>query len=187
MDVVVAPEQVEIAIGRYGQNVRLAAELTGWTINILSVDEAEQKHQLEAASLTQLFMEKLDVDEDVAQVLIEEGFTSLEEVAYVPIAEMLEIEAFDEDTVNELRARARDALLTDAIVREEAVESANVDLMSVAGMDDDTAALLTAKGIANGGDLADLAVDELVELTGLDEERAKTLIMAARAPMLAGE
>ena len=186
MDVVVEPEQVEIAIGRYGQNVRLAAELTGWDINILSVEEAEQKHEQEATGLIQMFMHKLDVDEDVAQVLVEEGFTSLEEVAYVPLAEMLEIDAFDEDTVNELRSSARDALLTDAIVREEAVESAAADLMSVDGMDDDTAALLTSKGIQNAEDLADLAVDELVELTAMDEERAKALIMTARAPMLAG-
>ncbi|HNA30355.1 MAG TPA: transcription termination factor NusA [Thiobacillaceae bacterium] len=186
MDVVVEPEQVEIAIGRYGQNVRLAAELTGWDINILSVDEAEEKHQREASSLIGMFMEKLDVDEDVAQVLVEEGFTSLEEVAYVPLAEMLEIEAFDEDTVNELRARARDALLTDAIVREEAVESAAADLMSVEGMDEDTAAQLMAQGIKNAEDLADLAVDELTELVAMDEERAKALIMTARAPMLAG-
>ncbi|MEW6679290.1 MAG: transcription termination factor NusA [Pseudomonadota bacterium] len=186
MDVVVEPEQVEIAIGRYGQNVRLAAELTGWDINILSVDEAEQKHQQEAQGLIQMFMVKLDVDEDVAQVLVEEGFTSLEEVAYVPLSEMLEIEAFDEDTVNELRSRARDALLTDAIVKEEAVESAAADLMSVAGMDEATAALLTAKDVQNAEDLADLAVDELMELTGMDEERAKQLIMTARAPMLAG-
>ncbi len=186
MDVVVEPEQVEIAIGRYGQNVRLAAELTGWTINILSVEEAEQKHEQEASGLIRMFMVKLDVDEDVAQVLVEEGFTSLEEVAYVPLAEMLEIEAFDEDTVNELRTRARDALLTDAIVREEAVESAAADLMSVAGMDEETAAQLMAKDIKNAEDLADLAVDELVELVAMDEERAKALIMTARAPMLAG-
>jgi len=117
---------------------------------------------------------------------VEEGFTSLEEVAYVPLAEMLEIEAFDEDTVNELRARARDALLTDAIVREEAVESAAADLMSVEGMDEDTAAQLMAQGIKNAEDLADLAVDELTELVAMDEERAKALIMTARAPMLAG-
>jgi N utilization substance protein A len=187
MDVVVAPEQVEIAIGRYGQNVRLASELTGWAINILSVEEAEQKHQQEASGLLEMFMSKLDVDQDVAEVLVEEGFTSLEEVAYVPLAEMLEIDAFDEDTVNELRARARDALLTDAIVREEAVESAAADLMSVDGMDEDTAAQLTAKGVRNAEELADLAVDELVELIGIDEERAKALIMTARAPMLARE
>jgi len=186
MDVVVEPPQVEVAIGRYGQNVRLASELTGWAINILSVDEAEQKHQQEAQSLIQMFMIKLDVDEDVAQVLVEEGFTSLEEVAYVPLAEMQDIEVFDEDTVNELRVRARDALLTDAIVREEAVESAAADLMSVDGMDETTAALLTAKGVGNAEELADLAVDELMELTDMDEERAKQLIMTARAPLLAG-
>jgi len=155
-------------------------------INILAVDEAEQKHQKEAEDLIKMFMIKLDVDEDVAQVLVEEGFTSLEEVAYVPLNEMLEIEAFDEDTVNELRTRARDALLTDAIVREEAVESAATDLMSVDGMDDETAAFLISKAINNAQDLADLAVDELVELTEMDEARAKQLIMTARAPLLAG-
>jgi transcription termination/antitermination protein NusA len=187
MDVVVEPDQVEVAIGRYGQNVRLASELCGWTINILSVEEAAQKHEQESSGLLELFMVKLDVDEDVAQVLVEEGFTSLEEVAYVPLAEMLEIEAFGEETVNELRSRARDALLTDAIVREEAVESAAADLMSVAGMDEDTAARLTTKGVCNAEELADLAVDELTELIDIDEERAKALIMTARAPMLAGE
>lgn len=186
MDVVVEADQVEIAIGRYGQNVRLASELTGWDINILSVDEAEQKQQQEAESLIQMFMAKLDVDEDVAQVLVEEGFTSLEEVAYVPLSEMLEIEAFDEDTVNELRVRARDALLTDAIVREEAMVSAAADLMSVTGMDADTAALLTSKEINDAQQLADLSVDELVELTDMDEERARQLIMTARAPLLSG-
>lgn len=186
MDVVVEPDQVEVAIGRYGQNVRLASELCGWVINILSVEEAEQRNEQESSGLIKMFMIKLDVDEDVAQVLVEEGFTSLEEVAYVPLAEMLEIEAFGEETVNELRSRARDALLTAAIVREEAVESASADLMSVAGMDEDTVALLTANGINNANDLADLAVDELVELVGMDDERAKTLIMTARAPILAG-
>ncbi|MBU1663876.1 MAG: transcription termination factor NusA [Gammaproteobacteria bacterium] len=186
MDVAVDPDQVDVAIGRYGQNVRLAAELTGWEINILSVDEAEQKHEQEASGIREMFMEKLDVDEDVAEVLVQEGFSTLEEVAYVPLAEMLEIESFDEDTVNELRTRARDALLTDAIVHEEEMESAAVDLMSVAGMDEDTAAQLTAQGVNTAEDLADLAVDELMELVGMDEDRAKALIMTARAPMLAG-
>ena len=186
MDVVVEADQVDVAIGRYGQNVRLAAEMTGWDINILSVDEAEQKHEQEASSIRGMFMEKLDVDEDVADVLVQEGFSTLEEVAYVPLAEMLEIESFDEDTVNELRSRARDALLTDAIVHEEERESAAADLMSVAGMDEETVALLTANGVNTAEDLADLAVDELMELVGMDEERAKALIMAARAPMLAG-
>ncbi len=186
MDVVVEADQVDVAIGRYGQNVRLAAEMTGWDINILSVDEAEQKHEQEASSIRGMFMEKLDVDEDVADVLVQEGFSTLEEVAYVPLAEMLEIESFDEDTVNELRSRARDALLTDAIVHEEEMESAAADLMSVAGMDEETVALLTANGVNTAEDLADLAVDELMELVGMDEERAKALIMTARAPMLAG-
>lgn len=186
MDVVVEPEQVDVAIGRYGQNVRLAADLTGWAINILSVDEAEQKHEQEASGIREMFMVKLDLDEDVAEVLVQEGFSTLEEVAYVPLAEMLEIEAFDEDTVNELRSRARDALLTDAIVHEEEMESAAVDLMSVAGMDEETAAELTAQGVNTADDLADLAVDELMELVGMDEERAKALIMTARAPLLAG-
>jgi len=186
MDVVGEPDQVDVAIGRYGQNVRLAAEMTGWAINILSVDEAEQKHEQEASGIREMFMEKLDVDEDVAEVLVQEGFSTLEEVAYVPLAEMLEIESFDEDTVNELRSRARDALLTDAIVHEEKMESAAADLMSVAGMDEETAAQLTAQGVNTADDLADLAVDELMELVGMDEERAKALIMTARAPMLAG-
>jgi N utilization substance protein A len=186
MDVVVEPDQVDVAIGRYGQNVRLAAELTGWDINILSVDEAEQKHEQEASSIREMFMEKLDVDEDVADVLVQEGFSTLEEVAYVPLAEMLEIESFGEDTVNELRSRARDALLTDAIVHEEEMESAAADLMSVAGMDEETAAQLSAHGVNTAVDLADLAVDELMELVGMEEERAKALIMTARAPMLAG-
>ena len=186
MDVVVEADQVDVAIGRYGQNVRLAAELTGWAINILSVDEAEQKHQQEASSIREMFMVKLDVDEDVAEVLVQEGFSTLEEVAYVPLAEMLEIESFDEDTVNELRSRARDALLTDAIVHEEEMESNAAGLISVAGMDEETAAQLTAHGVSTAADLADLAVDELVELIGMDEERARSLIMTARAPMLSG-
>ncbi|MEW5892230.1 MAG: transcription termination factor NusA [Pseudomonadota bacterium] len=185
MDVVVDEENLANAIGRGGQNVRLASELTGWNINIMTVDEADQKHAQEATSIRSMFMEKLDVDEDVADVLVQEGFSTLEEVAYVPLNEMLEIEAFDEDTVNELRARARNALLTAAIAREETVETVNPDLMSLDGMDAETAALLQSKGVATTEELADLAVDELVELTGMDEERAKQLIMTARAPILA--
>ncbi|MFZ5473557.1 MAG: transcription termination factor NusA [Pseudomonadota bacterium] len=185
MDVVVDEENLANAIGRGGQNVRLASELTGWNINIMTVDEADQKHAQEATSIRSMFMEKLDVDEDVADVLVQEGFSTLEEVAYVPLNEMLEIEAFDEDTVNELRARARNALLTAALAREETVETVNPDLMSLDGMDAETAALLQSKGVATTEELADLAVDELVELTGMDEERAKQLIMTARAPILA--
>lgn len=182
MDVVVEEEQLALAIGRNGQNVRLASELTGWTLNILTVDQAAQKNQEEFASVSHLFMEKLDVDEEVAEILVQEGFTSLEEIAYVPLAEMLEIEAFDEDTVEELRKRARAALLTEAIAKEEKVEEAAEDLLALEGMDDATAHLLASKGISTMDDLAELAIDELVDLTGMDEERAKALIMKAREP-----
>lgn len=183
MDVVVDEEQLALAIGRSGQNVRLASELTGWTLNILTVEEAAQKNQDEYANVSQLFMEKLDVDEEVADILVQEGFSTLEEIAYVPMSEMAEIEAFDEDTINELRARARAALLTEAIAKEEKVEDAADDLLStMEGMDEETVALLATKEIVTMNDLAELAVDELVELSGMDEERAKTLIMTARAP-----
>ncbi|HEY9268374.1 MAG TPA: transcription termination factor NusA [Methylotenera sp.] len=182
MDVVVEEEQLALAIGRNGQNVRLASELTGWTLNILTVDQAAQKNQEEFASVSHLFMEKLDVDEEVAEILVQEGFTSLEEIAYVPLAEMLEIEAFDEDTVEELRKRARAALLTEAIAKEEKVEEAAEDLLALEGMDDPTAHLLASKGISTMDDLAELAIDELVDLTGMDEDRAKALIMKAREP-----
>ena len=182
MDVVVEEEQLALAIGRNGQNVRLASELTGWTLNILTVDQAAQKNQEEYASVSHLFMEKLDVDEEVAEILVQEGFSTLEEIAYVPLAEMLEIDAFDEDTVEELRKRARAALLTEAIAKEEKVEEAAEDLLTLEGMDDATAHTLAAKGISTMEDLAELAIDELVELTGMDEERAKALIMKAREP-----
>jgi transcription termination/antitermination protein NusA len=185
MDVVVEEEQLAAAIGRGGQNVRLASELTGWTINILTLDEARQKSEEETHSILNLFMEKLDVDEEVAGILVEEGFTTLEEVAYVPLTEMQEIEAFDEEIVDELRSRARNALLTDAIAREESVENAADDLLALEGMDKETAAQLASKGIKTAEDLADLAVDDLVELTGMDENRAKELIMTARAPWFA--
>jgi transcription termination/antitermination protein NusA len=185
MDVVVEEEQLAAAIGRGGQNVRLASELTGWTINILTLDEARQKSEEETHSILNLFMEKLDVDEEVAGILVEEGFTTLEEVAYVPLTEMQEIEAFDEEIVDELRSRARNALLTDAIAREESVENAADDLLALEGMDKETAAQLASKGIKTAEELADLAVDDLVELTGMDENRAKELIMTARAPWFA--
>ena len=182
MDVVVDEEQLALAIGRSGQNVRLASELTGWTLNILTEEEAAQKNQDEYASVSQLFMEKLDVDEEVADILVQEGFSTLEEIAYVPMSEMAEIEAFDEDTINELRSRARAALLTEAIAKEEKVEDPAEALVKMEGMDDEMAALLAKKDIMTMNDLAELAVDELVELSGMDEERAKTLIMTARAP-----
>lgn len=182
MDVVVDEDQLALAIGRSGQNVRLASELTGWTLNILTVEEAEKKTQDEYANVSQLFMEKLDVDEEVAEILAQEGFSTLEEIAYVPMAEMVEIEAFDEDTINELRSRARAALLTEAIAKEEKVDDSAEGLIKMEGMDDETATLLASKKVVTMNDLAELAVDELVELSGMDEERAKTLIMTARAP-----
>ena len=182
MDVVVDEEQLALAIGRNGQNVRLASELTGWTLNILTVDQAAQKNQDEFSGVSQLFMDKLDVDAEVAEILVQEGFSTLEEIAYVPLAEMNEIEAFDEDTIEELRKRARAALLTEAIAKEEGVDEAAQDLLTMEGMNDETAHLLASKGVSTMDNLAELAVDELVELTQMDEERAKTLIMAARAP-----
>lgn len=185
MDVVVDEDQLAQAIGKSGQNVRLASELTGWTLNIMTEEEAAQKNEAEYSKTRELFMEKLDVDEEVADILVQEGFSSLEEIAYVPLSEMTEIEAFDEDTVNELRKRARDAILTEAIAKEEKVEEASEGLLAMEGMDADTAHLLAAKGISTVEDLADLAVDDLVELTSMDAERAKQLIMTARAPWFA--
>ena len=182
MDVVVDEEQLAQAIGRGGQNVRLASELTGWQLNMMTEAEATSKRDTEHGSIQELFMAKLDVDEEVAKILIEEGFSNLEEVAYVPLAEMLEIESFDEDTVNELRRRARDALVTDAIKSEETIETAADDLLSMEGMDNDTAHLLATKGVRTMDGLADLAIDELTEMTGMEADRAKQLIMTARAP-----
>jgi transcription termination/antitermination protein NusA len=185
MDIVVEEENLAQAIGRSGQNVRLASELTGWELNIMTLEESEKKSEEESSRVKTLFIEKLDVDEEVADILVQEGFSTLEEVAYVPLNEMLEIESFDEATVNELRSRARNALLTQAIVSEERVEHEIEDLMKVEGMDNDTARLLASKGVSTQEELADFATDDLVEATGLDSERARTLIMAARAPWFA--
>jgi N utilization substance protein A len=150
-------------------------------LNLMSVEDSAKKHEEEGERLRRLFMEKLDVDEEVSDILIAEGFTSLEEVAYVPIHEMLEIEGFDEDTVNELRSRARNALLTEAIVREESVENVEEALLNLEGMDTEIASALAAHGVSTRDALADLAGDELVELTGIPAERAQELIMKARA------
>ena len=185
MDVVVEEENLAQAIGRNGQNVRLASELTGWELNIMTVAESSQKNEQEFAKVRDLFIAKLDVDEEVADILVQEGFNTLEEVAYVPLEEMLEIESFDEATVNELRSRARNALLTAAIVNEEKVEHGIEDLLKLEGMDEDTARALAGKGIGTQDQLADLDMDELVELTGMDGERANRLIMTARAPWFA--
>ena len=180
MDVVVDEENLAIAIGRGGQNVRLASELTGWRINIMTAEESSAKHAQESDSVRKLFVDKLDVDEEVADILIAEGFTSLEEVAYVPLQEMLEIESFDEDTVQELRTRAKDALLTMEIAREERVEEVSQDLRDLEGLTPELIAKLAAGNIHTRDDLADLAVDELTDLTGIDEAQARTLIMKAR-------
>jgi len=181
MDVVVDEDNLAIAIGRSGQNVRLASELTGWQINIMTADESAQKQESEQVGVRQTFMEKLDVDEEIANILIQEGFSTLEEIAYVPVNELLEIDAFDEETVEELRNRARNALLTEAIKREENVEQAEKDLLELDGMDAELAAKLAENSIRTRDELGELAVDELTEMTGIDDERAKTLIMGARA------
>jgi N utilization substance protein A len=181
MDVVVDEHNLAIAIGRGGQNVRLASELTGWTINLMTEEESKSVVEAEAAAIRVLFMEKLDVDEDVANILIEEGFSTIEEVAYVPLHEMLEIEAFDEVTVQELRERARNVLLTEAIVTEEKIEDVAEDMLNLEGMDKALAGKLASCGIKTRDDLADLAVDELTEMTGIDTQRAKQLITMARA------
>ena len=185
MDIVVEEENLAQAIGRNGQNVRLASELTGWGLNIMTVAESQKKSTEESANIKKLFMERLDVDEEVADILVQEGFNTLEEVAYVPLNEMLEIEALDEETVNELRSRARNALLNEAIASEERVEHDAEDLLTLEGMDSQTARMLAAKGVTTVEGLADLAVDDLLEITGMDAERAKKLIMTARAPWFA--
>ncbi|BDI06378.1 transcription termination factor NusA [Sphaerotilus microaerophilus] len=180
MDVVVDEENLAIAIGRGGQNVRLASELTGWKINIMTAEESAAKQAQESDGIRKLFVEKLDVDEEVADILIAEGFASLEEVAYVPLQEMLEIESFDEDTVQELRNRAKDVLLTMEIAKEERVDEVSQDLRDLEGLTPELIGKLADGGIHTRDDLADLAVDELTEMTGVDEAAAKALIMKAR-------
>ena len=182
MDLVVSEDQLAQAIGRNGQNIRLATELTGWELNILSEEESDQKTKDEYTSVSQLFIEKLDVDADIADILVHEGFSTLEEIAYVPIDELIQIEAFDEDTVNELRSRASAVILKEAISNEEKIQSPADDLLNMEGMDSDTAKLLASKSIITMEDLAELAADELLDIVKMDEERAKELIMTARAP-----
>ena len=187
MDVVVDDENLAIAIGRGGQNVRLASELTGWEINLMTVEESQKKHVAETTAIRALFIDKLDVDEEVADILIGEGFSTLEEVAYVPINEMLEIESFDEDTVNELRNRARNALLTDAIASEESLGGVSDDLLGLEGVSRELAAKLAKGGIKSRDGLAELAVDELIEIDPMDEAAARALIMKAREHWFAEE
>jgi len=187
MDVVVDEENLAIAIGRGGQNVRLASELTGWKINILDANESAEKQAGETLASRALFMEKLDVDEEIADLLIAEGFVSLEQVAYVPLEEMLEIESFDEDTVNELRSRAKDALLTMEIASEENVEKVAQELRELDGITPDLISKLADNGVHTLDDLADLATDELTDITGQSAEDATQMIMKARAHWFTGD
>jgi N utilization substance protein A len=187
MDVVVGAENLSQAIGRGGQNVRLATQLTGWTINILTEEEAQAKRDEEDSAFLNHFINDLGVDEDLAQLLVSEGFTSIEEVAYVPVAEMIEIEGLDEELVTELRRRARDVLLNKAIAQEEqvALSEPAADLLALKDMDKGLAHLLASKGVVHAEDLAELATVELCEMVGIEEERAKALILEARAPWFA--
>jgi N utilization substance protein A len=184
MDVAVAEDNLAMAIGRNGQNVRLASELTGWELNVMTEDEAADKHQQEVSGVVEQFVKHLDIDEEFAQLLVEEGFTSVEEVAYVPMEEMLEIEGLDEEIVNELRTRAKDALLNIAIASEEKLEGAEPaeDLLAMEGMDRHLALVLANKGIVTMEDLAEQSIDDLMEIEDMDEEKAGQLIMTARAP-----
>ncbi|KGI78168.1 transcription termination factor NusA [Oleiagrimonas soli] len=187
MDIAVAEDKLSQAIGRGGQNVRLASKLTGWQLNVMTQDQVQEKSEAEQETSRQLFMDKLEVDEEIANILVQEGFSSVEEVAYVPTGELLAVEGFDEDIVEELRARARDALLTAALAVEEGLEEHTPaeDLLALEGMDEATAYALAERGVTTADDLADQAVDDLIDIDGMDEERAAALIMAARAPMIA--
>lgn len=187
MDVAVVEDQLSQAIGRNGQNVRLAGQLTGWELNVMTESDAERKSEEEVQKNQQVFMELLDVDEEVANILVQEGFTSIEEVAYVPEQEMLDIEEFDEALVEELRQRAKDLLLTRAIASEEQIGDARPadDLLTMEGMDEDLAYRMAAAGIVTMEDLAEQSVDELLDLGDLGEERAAALIMKAREPWFA--
>lgn len=184
MDVAVAEDNLAQAIGRSGQNVRLASNLTGWQINVMSVEEAQAKQHEESGSIIANFMDALDVDEDIAMVLVEEGFTALEEVAYVPLEEMIDIDGFDEEIAEELRSRAKNALLTQAIASEEVLEEQQPadDLLTMDGMDKHLALVLASMGICTMEDLAEQSIDELMVIDDMDEERAGALIMTARAP-----
>jgi N utilization substance protein A len=184
MDIAVESANLSQAIGRGGQNVRLASDLTGWELNVLTIEDADKKGEEESMKVLKNFMERLDVDEGVANVLVQEGFSNIEEVAYVPDSELFEIEEFDEEMVSELRRRARDALLTQLIAKEEALDDASPaeDLINLDGMTERLAYRLAEKGTRTQEDLAELSVDELLEIDEMTEEEAAALIMAARAP-----
>jgi N utilization substance protein A len=182
MDIAVTEEKLSQAIGRGGQNIRLASELTGWELNVMTEQAAEAKSEGESRELVELFKTQLDVDEDVAQILVQEGFSTIEEIAYVPTSELQGIEEFDEDIIKELRNRARDVLLTQAIASEEKIDGAEPaeDLLQVEGMDQELALTLASRGVVTREDLAEQAVDDLTDIDGVDAERAGSLIMAAR-------
>lgn len=180
VDVIVAEDQLALAIGRGGQNVRLASDLTGWQLNIMTSAEADERNAAEDAAIRRLFMDHLNVDEETADVLVQEGFATLEEVAYVPVAELLAIEGFDEEIVDMLRNRARDAILTMAIAAEEKLGEVSEDMRNLEGVDADMLRNLAEAGITTRDDLAELSVDELIEITGIDEETAKAVILTAR-------
>ncbi|MEE3190978.1 MAG: transcription termination/antitermination protein NusA, partial [Pseudomonadota bacterium] len=188
MDVAVAEDNLAQAIGRGGQNVRLASELTGWEINVMTEEDAIEKQNEDASGFIEGFMNSLDIDEDFATLLVEEGFTTLEEIAYVPMEEMLQIDGLDEDIVTELRNRAKDVLLTQAIASEEVLESAQPaeDLLNMEGMDKHLALVLASKGICTMEDLAEQAIDDLLDVEGMTEEKAGELIMTARKPWFEG-
>jgi len=183
MDIAVDEDKLSQAIGRGGQNIRLASELTGWELNVMTETDAEQKSDAEMRDLIEMFSRQLDVDEEVALILVQEGFSTIEEVAYVPASELVEIEEFDEDIVDELRNRARDMLLTQAIVREEKIDEAEPadDLLNLEGMDRGLAFKLASQGVVTREDLAELATDDLLEINEMDQEEAAALIMRARA------
>ncbi len=189
MIIAVAEDQLSQAIGRGGQNVRLASELTGWELNVMSEQQAAEKSEAEQQELIELFKDQLDVDEEVASILVQEGYTSIEEVAYVPLGEMLAIEEFDEDIVEELRNRAKDVLLTRALAQEEELEVAQPadDLLQMEGMDEHLARILASHGVITMEDLAEKSVDDLIDIKEISEERAAQLIMTARAPWFAEE
>lgn len=182
MDLAVAEEKLSQAIGKGGQNVKLASQLTGWELNVMSEQQAEEKNENETREMARVFMDQLDVDEEVAAILVQEGFTTVDEVAYVPTEELLEIEEFDDSVVEELRARARDALLTRAISGGGSKEMPSADLLGLEGMDETLATELVRRGIVTAEDLAEQAVDDLLDIQGMDPDRAAALIMTARAP-----
>lgn len=185
MDVVVKEENQAQAIGRRGQNVKLAAQLTGWELNVMNEQEAAAKKEQETRHLVQLFMGQLGVDEELARLLVDEGFLDIEEIAYVPIEELRAIEGLDEETIQRLRERAHDVLLMRALAAEESLEAGVQDLLALRGMDEELARALAERGVRTLEDLADLAVDDLMEIEGMDEARAADLIMQARAPLFA--